>query len=85
MARFGYALSDATQQLLKDDSFGLAIMAPPGTMAPPAPMGAPVPQAAPAPRFSRTPPGVPSTPPVPGGDTDAVFADWGIEAVAPAG
>jgi alpha-methylacyl-CoA racemase len=38
-------------------------------------------QAAPAPRFSRTPPGVPSAPPVPGADTDAVFTEWGIEAV----
>jgi alpha-methylacyl-CoA racemase len=38
-------------------------------------------QAAPAPRFSRTPPGVPTAPPVPGADTDAVFAEWGIEAV----
>ena len=36
-----------------------------------------VPQAAPAPRFSRTPPGTPSAPPVPGGDTKAVLADWG--------
>ena len=35
-----------------------------------------VPQAAPAPRFSRTPPGTPSAPPVPGGDTKAVLADW---------
>jgi len=42
-------------------------------------------QAAPAPRFSRTPPGVPSAPPVAGGDTEAVFADWGIEAVQPTG
>ena len=39
-------------------------------------------QAAPAPRFSRTPPGIPTTPPVPGGDTDSVFADWGIEPVS---
>ncbi|MEP6860667.1 MAG: YajG family lipoprotein [Deltaproteobacteria bacterium] len=43
------ALSDATQQLLKDDSFGLAIMAPPGTMAPPAPMAAPMPAPQPSP------------------------------------
>ena len=35
-----------------------------------------VPQAAPAPRFSRTPNDGPSPPPVPGGDTDAVLADW---------
>jgi alpha-methylacyl-CoA racemase len=38
-------------------------------------------QAAPAPRFSRTPPGQPgepAPPPEPGGDTDAVLADWGI-------
>jgi alpha-methylacyl-CoA racemase len=38
-------------------------------------------QPAPAPRFSRTPPGVPGVPPVAGGDTDAVFADWGVEPV----
>jgi len=36
-----------------------------------------VPQAAPAPRFSRTPPDTPSAPPLPGGDTKAVLADWG--------
>ncbi|MBA2323496.1 MAG: CoA transferase [Pseudonocardiales bacterium] len=36
-------------------------------------------QAAPAPRFSRTPAGVPTPPPVLGGDTEAVLADWGIE------
>ena len=36
-----------------------------------------IPQAAPAPRFSRTPAGTPSPPPVPGGDTKAVLADWG--------
>ena len=35
-----------------------------------------IPQAAPAPRFSRTPAGTPSPPPVPGGDTKAVLADW---------
>ncbi len=35
-----------------------------------------IPQAAPAPRFSRTPPATPSAPPVPGGDTKAVLADW---------
>ncbi len=35
-----------------------------------------IPQAAPAPRFSRTPPATPSAPPVPGGDTEAVLADW---------
>lgn len=35
-----------------------------------------IPQAAPAPRFSRTPAGTPSAPPVPGGDTAAVLADW---------
>jgi hypothetical protein len=40
------ALADATQQILKDDSFGIALMAPPATMAPPAPMAPP---AAPAP------------------------------------
>ncbi|MBB4137886.1 CaiB/BaiF CoA transferase family protein [Gordonia humi] len=33
-------------------------------------------QAAPAPRFSRTSPGVPATPPVPGGDTEEVLTDW---------
>ncbi len=36
-----------------------------------------VPQAAPAPRFSRTQPDTPSAPPVPGGDTKAVLAEWG--------
>jgi alpha-methylacyl-CoA racemase len=35
-------------------------------------------QAAPAPRFSRTPAGIPTTPPVAGSDTEAVFADWGL-------
>src|SRR5580693_2671095 len=35
-----------------------------------------IPQAAPAPRFSRTPAGTPSAPPLPGGDTAAVLADW---------
>ena len=35
-----------------------------------------IPQAAPAPRFSRTPAGRPSAPPLPGGDTAAVLADW---------
>jgi alpha-methylacyl-CoA racemase len=35
-------------------------------------------QAAPAPRFSRTEPDAPSTPPTPGGDTEAVLRDWGI-------
>jgi alpha-methylacyl-CoA racemase len=39
------------------------------------------PQAAPAPRFSRTPAGDPGAPPVPGADTDAVLADWGVEPV----
>jgi len=43
-----------------------------------------VPQAAPAPRFSRTPSAPPSSPPVPGGDTEAVFADWGVKTVEPA-
>jgi alpha-methylacyl-CoA racemase len=33
-------------------------------------------QAAPAPRFSRSVPGTPTTPPSPGGDTDAVLAEW---------
>lgn len=33
-------------------------------------------QAAPAPRFSRTQPDTPTSPPVPGADTDAVLADW---------
>ena len=37
-----------------------------------------VPQAAPAPRFSRTQPGTPSAPPVPGGDTKAVLAEWDV-------
>ncbi|MCW2910861.1 MAG: CoA transferase [Actinomycetia bacterium] len=36
-----------------------------------------IPQAAPAPRFSRTPAATPGPPPVPGGDTKAVLADWG--------
>jgi alpha-methylacyl-CoA racemase len=35
-----------------------------------------VPQAAPAPRFSRTVPGTPTPPPKPGGDAEAVLADW---------
>ena len=35
-----------------------------------------IPQAAPAPRFSRTPAATPSPPPAPGGDTNAVLADW---------
>ena len=35
-------------------------------------------QPAPAPRFSRTPAEQPSSPPVPGADTDAVLADWGV-------
>jgi alpha-methylacyl-CoA racemase len=39
------------------------------------------PQAAPAPRFSRTPAGSPGALPVPGADTDAVLADWGVEPV----
>ncbi|MBO0873017.1 MAG: CoA transferase [Pseudonocardia sp.] len=39
------------------------------------------PQAAPAPRFSRTPAGRPGAPSVPGADTDAVLADWGVEPV----
>ncbi len=39
------------------------------------------PQAAPAPRFSRTPAGPPSAPSVPGSDTDAVLADWGVTPV----
>jgi alpha-methylacyl-CoA racemase len=38
-------------------------------------------QAAPAPRFSRTPPSVPTGPAVPGGDTEAVLADWGVDPV----
>jgi alpha-methylacyl-CoA racemase len=42
-------------------------------------------QPAPAPRFSRTPAGVPTPPPVPGSDTDAVLADWGVEPVSPTG
>jgi alpha-methylacyl-CoA racemase len=33
-------------------------------------------QPAPAPRFSRTVPASPSPPPIPGGDTAAVLADW---------
>jgi alpha-methylacyl-CoA racemase len=37
-------------------------------------------QAAPAPRFSRTPATTPTPPPAPGADTDAVLADWGVEA-----
>lgn len=37
------ALADATQQLLKDDAFGLAIMAQPGQMEMPAPMAPPAP------------------------------------------
>lgn len=39
------ALTDATGAMLKDDSFGLAIMAPPGAMQPPTPMAAPPPTA----------------------------------------
>jgi alpha-methylacyl-CoA racemase len=35
-------------------------------------------QATPAPRFSRSAAAVPSAPPVPGADTEAVLADWGI-------
>jgi alpha-methylacyl-CoA racemase len=35
-------------------------------------------QAAPAPRFSRSAPGTPTAPPVPGADTEAVLADWGV-------
>jgi alpha-methylacyl-CoA racemase len=35
-----------------------------------------IPQAGPAPRFSRTPAGTPSAPPLSGGDTAAVLADW---------
>lgn len=39
-------------------------------------------QAAPAPRFSRTPSALPTPPPpVAGGDTAAVLADWGVSAV----
>jgi alpha-methylacyl-CoA racemase len=34
-------------------------------------------QPAPAPRFGRTPPGVPSAPPKPGADTEAVLAELG--------
>ncbi|WP_409181443.1 CaiB/BaiF CoA transferase family protein [Amycolatopsis sp. VS8301801F10] len=34
-------------------------------------------QPAPAPRFSRSTPDVPSSPPVPGADTEKVLADWG--------
>jgi alpha-methylacyl-CoA racemase len=37
------------------------------------------PQPAPAPRFSRTPGTVERAPVVPGTDTDAVLADWGLE------
>ncbi|HEV7756299.1 MAG TPA: CaiB/BaiF CoA-transferase family protein [Mycobacteriales bacterium] len=33
-------------------------------------------QAAPAPRFSRSVPATPTAPPRPGGDTDAVLAEW---------
>ncbi|QLJ04025.1 CoA transferase [Streptomyces sp. NEAU-sy36] len=35
-------------------------------------------QAAPAPRFSRTAPELPSPPPEPGADTQAVLADWNV-------
>ncbi|RJQ86226.1 CaiB/BaiF CoA transferase family protein [Amycolatopsis panacis] len=35
-------------------------------------------QPAPAPRFSRTPADIPSPPPIPGGDLDAVLADWAL-------
>ncbi|MET7995052.1 CaiB/BaiF CoA-transferase family protein [Amycolatopsis sp. NPDC005232] len=35
-------------------------------------------QPAPAPRFSRTAPDLPSSPPKPGADTEAVIADWGV-------
>ena len=38
------------------------------------------PQPAPAPRFSRTPGAVARAPVVPGADTDAALADWGIAA-----
>jgi alpha-methylacyl-CoA racemase len=37
-------------------------------------------QNAPAPRFSRTVPDHPKAPPRVGGDTDAVVADWGVDA-----
>jgi len=37
-----------------------------------------VPQPAPAPRFGRTRPEVQMPPPVPGGDTEAILADWGF-------
>ncbi|MBV7407811.1 CaiB/BaiF CoA-transferase family protein [Maritimibacter sp. DP1N21-5] len=36
-------------------------------------------QAAPAPRFSRSPPGDVTSPPAPGGDTDAVLAELGYD------
>ena len=39
-------------------------------------------QPAPAPRFDRTPAGVPSPPPRPGADTDAVLAGLGLAAAA---
>lgn len=39
-------------------------------------------QNAPAPRFSRTQPAKPRAPAVTGSDTEAVFADWGIDASA---
>ncbi|OLT43229.1 carnitine dehydratase [Saccharomonospora sp. CUA-673] len=35
-------------------------------------------QPGPAPRFSRTVPDTPEAPPAPGGDNDAVTADWGV-------
>jgi len=37
-----------------------------------------VPQPAPAPRFDRTRPEVQMPPPVPGGDTEVILADWGF-------
>jgi alpha-methylacyl-CoA racemase len=37
------------------------------------------PQPAPAPRFSRTPGAIERTPVVPGADTDAALADWGLD------
>ena len=37
-------------------------------------------QAAPAPRFSRTPNPEPEIPATPGGDTDEVIRDWGVQA-----
>jgi len=37
-------------------------------------------QPAPAPRFSRTPAGLSSLPPLPGADTDAALALWGVPA-----